>query len=125
MKMVFPRITLILLFFISTGFEEKITHDESLNILGSWEFSAPRTGDRFLRGELFFTSQEDGLKGQVRIGDQLILMRNLIYENNRVRAYIMVAGAQMDLYIKFQMDSFEATVSNTRGFIRVSGIKKQ
>ena len=125
MKMVFPRITLLLIFFLITGFEGKVTHDEPAKIIGSWEFSAPRAGDRYLKGELLFTNQKDGLKGEVRFGDQLILMRNLIYENDKVRAYIMLAGAQIDLYIRFQTDSFEGTVSNPRGYIRVSGIKKE
>jgi hypothetical protein len=125
MKMVFPRITLLFLFFLLTGFEGKVSDDELSKILGSWEFSAPRAGNRYHKGELLFTNQNDGLKGEVRFGDQLILMRNLVYENDKVRAYIMLSGAQIDLYIKFQKDSFACTVSNPRGYIRVLGVKKQ
>lgn len=124
MKMVFPRITLLFLFFLLTGFEGKVSNDEPSKILGSWEFSAPKAGDRYHKGQLLFTNQIDGLRGEVRFGDELILMRNLIYENDKVRAYIMLAGAQIDLYIKFQEDSFEGTVSNPSGYIRVSGVKK-
>ena len=125
MKMVFPRITLLFLFFLLTGFEGKVSDDELSKILGSWEFSTPRAGNRYHKGELLFTNQNDRLKGEVRFGDQLILMRNLVYENDKVRAYIMLSGAQIDLYIKFQTDSFVGTVSNPRGYIRVLGVKKQ
>ncbi len=50
-------------------------------------------------------------------------MRNLIYEDDKVRAYIMVEGQQIDIFLRFQMDSFKGTVSHPQGYIRISGIK--
>ena len=50
-------------------------------------------------------------------------MRNLIYEEDKVRAYIMFEGQQIDIFLRFQMNSFKGTVSHPQGYIRISGSK--
>ncbi len=125
MKIVIGSIAIFLLLLLSTGFIEPEGNDEPTRILGSWEFSAPKAANKYQKGTLFFTVDGGILTGAVSVEGQLIPMRKLIYENDKVRAYIMVGGTQVDLYLKFQKDSFEGTVSNPRGYLRVAGIKKE
>jgi hypothetical protein len=59
------------------------------------------------------------------LGEEIIPMRNLIFEDHKVRAYIMVQGAQVNLFLRFEADSFEGTVSNHVAFTKVAGFRKK
>jgi hypothetical protein len=50
-------------------------------------------------------------------------MRDLIYKDNKVRAHIVLEGEQIDIFLKFELDSFQGTVSHPQGYIRISGNK--
>jgi hypothetical protein len=110
---------------MSLGFRPALVNDSHAVILGSWEYSTLNQGFNFQKGVVVFSIEEGQLKGNVTIGEEVIPMRNLIFEKDRVRAYIFVKGVQVDLYLKFDMDySFEGTVSNPSGYIKVMGCKK-
>ena len=125
MKKFLLRITFFLYIFLSLGFIPGEGDDETAEILGSWEYIALNQGFNFQKGIVVFTYEGDELKGNVYIGDQMIPMRKLIFEDHKVRAYIFVNGVQVDLYLKFHLDySFEGTVSNPSGYMKVKGYKK-
>ena len=125
MKIFLLRITFFLCLFLSLGFRPDEGDKESSEILGSWEYSTVNQGFNIQKGIVVFTVEGGELKGKVTIGDQIIPMRKLIFEDTRVRAYIFINGVQVDLYLKFLMDySFEGTVSNPSGYVRVVGCKK-
>ena len=118
------RSTLILSFFLFMSFTLRVANEEHSMILGSWEYMA-QEGYSSQSGIVTFTKKDNLLVGNVIIGDQVIPMRNLVCENNRVRAYIFIAGMQVDLYLKFKLDySFEGAVSNATGYMKVDGCKK-
>ena len=118
------RSTLILCIFLFMSFTPRVTNEEHSMILGSWEYMA-QEGYGAQSGTVTFTMKDNLLLGNVIIGDQNIPMRNLVFENGRVRAYIFIAGMQVDLYLKFKPDySFEGTVSNSTGYMKVEGCKK-
>ena len=118
------RTTLVLSLFLFTSFTYGVSKDEHFSILGAWEYMPKDKGYSAQKGIVIFSLQENQLVGNVIIGDQIIPMRNLVFENDKVRAYIFIAGIQVDLYLKFKMDSFEGTVSNPTGYIKVAGSKK-
>ena len=125
MKILLLRITFFLYLFLSLAFKPIDGSEEPSEILGSWEYTALNQGFSFQKGVVVFTMEEGQLKGNVTIGDKVIPMRKLIFEDGRVRAYIFVNGIQVDLYLKFPMDySFEGTVSNASGYFKVMGCKK-
>lgn len=125
MKIFLLKITLLLCLFSTLGFRPAVVNDNHAVILGSWEYSVLNQGFHFQEGVVVFSLEEGQLKGNVTIGEKVIPMRNLIFEKDRVRAYIFVKGVQVDLYLKFDQDySFEGTVSNPSGYIKVMGCKK-
>lgn len=119
------RTTLVLSFFLFMSFTSRVTIGEHSKILGAWEYMAKDKGYSAQKGMVIFSLEDDKLIGNVLLADQIIPMRNLVFENDRVRAYIFVAGVQVDLYLKFKMDSFEGTVSNPSGYMKVAGFKKE
>lgn len=125
MKILLLRITLFLSLFLSFGFNSGEDDEAASKILGSWEYVAINQGFNFKKGIVVFSFEDGKLKGNVAIGDQVIPMRKLIFEDNKIRAYIFVNGVQVDLYLKFHLDySFEGTVSNPSGFFKVKGCKQ-
>jgi hypothetical protein len=118
------RTTLVLSLFLFMSFTFKVTNEEHSKILGAWEYMSKDKGYSAQKGLVIFSVQDGKLIGNVLLADQIIPMRNLVFENDRVRAYIFVAGVQVDLYLKFKMNSFEGTVSNPSGYIKVEGCKK-
>ena len=107
------------------SFTKSETNDEPSKILGVWEYTAQNEGSYFQKGTLVFSAEGNHLKGLVSIGDEMIPMRKLIFKDDKVRAYIFVKGIQVDLYLKFLVDySFDGTVSNPSGYIKVTGCKK-
>lgn len=125
MKILLLRITFFLGLFFSLGFIPGEGDEEPSEIIGSWEYVALNQGFNFQKGIVVFTFEGGQLKGNVKIGDQVIPMRKLIFEDDKVRAYIFVNGVQVDLYLKFLMDySFEGVVSNPSGYLKVKGCKK-
>ncbi len=113
----------LLLVFLLSGFSNIKNSDVPSKLLGSWEYIAPTIGFKYQKGALNFSYEKEVLKGSVILEDRIIPMRNLIYEDDKVRAYIMVEGQQIDIFLRFQMDSFKGTVSHPQGYIRISGIK--
>lgn len=116
----------LLVLFITTSmsFTSGKDNDENSNILGSWEYIAPSAMLGYQQGIVSFEFENNKLVGVVSLKGETYSMRKLIHEENKVRAFIIVDGSQVDLYIKFYEDSFEATVSNSYGYMRVSGHKK-
>lgn len=107
------------------SFTKRETNDEPSKILGVWEYTAQKKGAYLQKGTVVFSAEGDYLKGFVHLGDEMIPMRKLIFKDDRVRAYIFVKGIQVDLYLKFLVDhSFDGTVSNPSGYIKVTGYKK-
>ena len=110
--------------FLFMSFTPTVANEEQSMILGSWEYMA-QEGYGAQSGTVTFTVKDNVLVGNVNIGGQIIPMRNLVFENGRVRAYIFIVGIQVDLYLKFKPDySFEGTVSNSTGYMKVEGCKK-
>lgn len=125
MKIFLLKITFILCLVISLGFKPTEVNDGHAVILGSWEYSTLDQGFNFQKGIVVFSIEDGQLQGNVTLGGKVIPMRKLIFEEDRVRAYIFVNGIQVDLYLKFHLDhSFEGTVSNPSGYIKVMGCKQ-
>jgi len=125
MKITLLKITFFLCFFILMSFTNRETNDEPSKILGVWEYTAEKKGSYLQKGTVVFSAEGDYLKGFVNLGDEMIPMRKLIFRDDKVRAYIFVKGIQVDLYLKFLVDhSFDGTVSNPSGYIKVKGCKK-
>jgi len=115
--------TPILLVFLMVGFTNIKNNDVPSELLGSWEYIAPTMGFIYQKGALKFNYEKEVLTGTVILQDRIIPMRKLIYEEDKVRAYIMFEGQQIDIFLRFQMDSFKGTVSHPQGYIRISGNK--
>lgn len=125
MKILLLKITFFLSFFILMSFTKSESNDEPSKILGVWEYTAQKKGSYFQKGTVIFSAKGDYLKGFVSLGDEMIPMRKLIFKDDKVRAYIFVNGIQVDLYLKFLVDySFDGTVSNFSGYMKVTGCKK-
>lgn len=116
---IFPSLLLLLTF----GFTEIKDHDIPDSLLGSWEYDAPSVGLNYQKGLIEFSHIENELKGNVIFWNRVVPMKNLIYEENKVRAHILLEGQQIDLFLKFQEDNFQGTVSHPSGYIRISGKK--
>ena len=111
----------VLLLFLTVSFTD-INHDEgATKLLGSWNYVAPEIGLKFQKGAIEFSLEDGVFKGNVIFDDRIIPMENLIYEENKVRAYILFEGEQVDIFLKFQLDSFKGTVSHPKGYLRISG----
>ena len=115
--------TPILLVFLIAGFSNIKNNDVPSKLLGSWEYIAPIMGFKYHKGALNFTYEQDVLSGAVILEDKIIPMRKLIYEDDKVRAYIMFEGQQVDIFLRFDVNSFKGTVSHPQGYIRISGNK--
>jgi len=115
--------TPILLVFFISGFSNIKNDDVPSKLLGSWEYIAPTMGFKYHKGALEFNYDQEVLTGVVILDERIIPLRNLIYEDDKVRAYMMVEGQQIDIFLRFQKDSFQGTVSHPQGYIRISGNK--
>lgn len=115
--------TPVLLVFLVSGFNDFKKDEIPSKLLGSWEYIAPQMGFIYQKGAFKFKNEKDVLTGHVILQDRIIPMRNLIYDDDIVRAYIMFEGQQIDIFLRFQMDSFKGTVSYPQGYIRISGSK--
>ena len=113
---------LLLLFFIS-GFTDINNEEGPTKLQGSWEYATPTIGLIFQTGSIEFTYKDSVFKGNVIFDDKVIPMKNLIFEDNKVRAHIDVEGERIDIFLKFQSDTFQGTVSHPRGYLRVTGSK--
>ncbi|MGI9531365.1 hypothetical protein [Lutimonas sp.] len=111
----------VFLLFLTLSFTD-VKHDEGpTKLLGSWNYAAPEIGLKFQKGAIEFSFEEDVLKGNVMFHDRIIPMENLVYEEDKVRAHIIFEGEQIDIFLRFEMDSFKGTVSHPKGFLRISG----
>lgn len=113
----------ILFFLLLSGFGSISNEDIPAKLLGSWKYVAPTMGFKYQTGAIEFSYDEKVLNGVVILDDKILPMRNLIFENNKVRAYVMFEGQQFDIFLKFEMDSFRGTVSHPQGYLRISGNK--
>ncbi len=123
MKKLLLLSTPVLLVFLLSGFNTLKNDDVPSKILGSWEYIAPTMGFKYHKGALKFNYEQEVLTGVVILEDRIIPMRKLIYDDNKVRAYVMFEGQQIDIFLKFDKDSFKGTVSHPQGYIRISGNK--
>jgi len=123
MKKLLLLSTPVLLVFLLSGFNTLKNDDVPSKILGSWEYIAPTMGFKYHKGTLKFNYEQEVLTGVVILEDRIIPMRKLIYDDNKVRAYVMFEGQQIDIFLKFDKDSFKGTVSHPQGYIRISGNK--
>ena len=109
------------LLFLTMSFTD-VKHDEdSIKLLGSWEYLAPNIGMTFQKGAIEFSYDKDVLKGNVIFDDRIIPMENIVYDKNIVRSHIVIEGEQIDIFLKFESDSFKGTVSHPKGYLRISG----
>ncbi|MCP4882454.1 MAG: hypothetical protein GY908_01565 [Flavobacteriales bacterium] len=123
MKKLLLLSTPVLLVFLLSGFNTLKNDDVPSKILGSWEYIAPTMGFKYHKGALKFNYEQEVLTGVVILEDRIIPMRKLIYNDNKVRAYVMFEGQQIDIFLRFDKDSFKGTVSHPQGYIRISGNK--
>jgi len=119
LRVSFPSLLLLLTF----GFTEVKHNEVPSSLLGSWEYNAPSIGLKYQKGFIEISYDEDVLKGNVIFWNRVIPMENLIYEDNKLRAHVMLEGEKIDLFLKFQTDTFQGTVSHPQGYIRISGNK--
>lgn len=119
------KILIIIAIMAGFSFTSLIPNEEEMRLIGTWEYIAPSMGFGYQKGDLIFTYENDQLTGNVLLGEEIIPMRNLIFEDHKVRAYIMVQGAQVNLFLRFEEDSFEGTVSNHIAFTKVAGFRKK
>jgi hypothetical protein len=110
-----------LLLFLTLSFTD-VEHDEdSTKLLGSWEYLAPNIGMTFQKGAIEFRYEQEVLIGNVIFDDRIIPMENLVREKNIIRSHIVIEGEQIDIFLKFESDSFKGTVSHPKGYLRISG----
>ena len=110
-----------LLLFLTLSFTD-VEHDEdSTKLLGSWEYLAPNIVMTFQKGAIEFSYEQEVLIGNVIFDDRIIPMENLVREKNIVRSHIVIEGEQIDIFLKFESDSFKGTVSHPKGYLRISG----
>ena len=110
-----------LLLFLTLSFTD-VEHDEdSTKLLGSWEYLAPNIGMTFQKGAIEFRYEQEVLIGNVIFDDHIIPMENLVREKNIIRSHIVIEGEQIDIFLKFESDSFKGTVSHPKGYLRISG----
>lgn len=115
--------SLILLCFLTVSFTDVKYHEGPTGLLGSWEYMAPAISWKYQKGAIEFRFEEEVLKGKVIFNDLVIPMRNLIYEDHILRAHLIFEGSQIDVFLRFQEDSFKGTVSSPQGYMRISGCK--
>ena len=113
----------ILLCFLTLSFTNVNDHEEPAGLLGSWEYVESSTRPAYMQQQVEFSYEEEVLKGRVIFHDVVIPIRNLIYDENKLRAHIIFEGSQIDIFLRFQEDSFKGTVSNPQGYMRISGVK--
>ena len=113
----------VLLLFLTMSFTDVKNDEGPTKLLGSWEYVAPNIGFKFQKGAIEFSFEEEVLKGNVLFYDRIVPMENLIYEDNKIRAHIFIEDEQIDIFLKFQIDSFQGTVSHPNGYLRISGIR--
>ena len=106
-----------------SGFNGIKNDEVPSKLLGSWEYLAPTMGLKYHKGALKFSYEQEVLTGVVILEDRIIPMRKLIYKDDKVRAYVMFEGQQIDIFLKFDMDTFKGTVSHPQGYLRISGNK--
>lgn len=112
-----------LLLFLAFSFTEVGHNDDPAVLLGTWEYEAPSIGLKYQKGALEFIYKDDVLNGNVIFWNRVLPMRDLIYEDDKVRAHIVLEGEKIDIFLRFQSDSFQGTVSHPQGYIRISGNK--
>jgi len=111
------------LLFLTLSFTEIENDEGKTKLSGSWEYIAPDIGMIFQKGAIKFSIEQDVLKGNVIFHDRIIPMQNIIYDKDVVRAHIVFEGEQIDIFMRFQSESFKGTVSHPKGFIRITGHK--
>lgn len=114
-----------ILLVILSSFNDIETDGSSSKLLGSWEYLAPSISAKYQKGSMTFLNVDNELSGEVIFDDQTFPMKNLIYEDNKVRAHILFHGEKLDIFLRFETDSFKGTVSHPQGYIRISGSKTQ
>ena len=112
-----------LLLLLTLGFTELEHNEDPSVLLGTWEYEAPSIGLKYQKGALEFSYKDDVLNGNVIFWNRVIPMKGLIYEDNKVRAHIVMEGEKIDIFLRFQSDSFQGTVSHPNGYMRISGNK--
>lgn len=112
-------ILLVILF----GFGSIKSDESPSKLLGSWEYLAPNIGVKYQKGSITFSYVNNELKGEVVLDSEVISMKDLIYEDNKVRAHILIHGEKLDIFLRFETDSFKGTVSHPQGYLRISGSK--
>ena len=112
-----------LLLFLAFSFTEVGHNEDASVLLGTWEYEAPSIGLKYQKGALEFSYKDDVLNGNVIFWNRVIPMKDLIYEDNKVRAHIVMEGEKIDIFLRFQSDAFQGTVSHPQGYIRISGSK--
>ena len=112
-----------LLLFSTLSFTQVGYHEDPSVLLGTWEYEAPSIGLKYQKGALEFSYKDDVLNGNVIFWNRVIAMKDLIYEDNKVRAHIVMEGEKIDIFLRFQSDSFQGTVSHPNGYMRISGNK--
>lgn len=116
--------TPFLLLFLTLSFAQ-VKHDEvPMSLIGSWEYMAPNIGLKYQSGSLEFSYEEEELKGKVIFWNREIPMENVVFEDNKVRAHITLEGEQIDLFLRFESNSFKGTVSHPQGYLRITGNKR-
>lgn len=112
---------LVLLF---SSFDQIKNEEGPTELLGSWEYVAPTFGFNYQKGTLQFTYANSALYGTVIFQNKTIPIRKLVYEENKVRGYIMYEGRQVDIFLRFEEDNtFKGTVSHSQGYVRIIGNK--
>ena len=125
MKSTLLKLVLLLSLITNLSFAKPDPSEEEMKLLGTWEYLAPAAGFGYQKANLVFSYENNGLVGRVILGENSMPLRNLILEENKVRAYIMYQGSQVFLFLKFHEASFEGTVSNRIAYMRVEGYKKE
>ncbi|MCA0932241.1 hypothetical protein LCM02_07250 [Lutimonas saemankumensis] len=118
-----PVLLVILFGFKSAHTRSIIGEEVPPELLGSWEYLAPNIGLKYQRGAINFSYANNELKGVVLMNSEEIPMKGLIYEDNKVRAHILIHGEKLDIFLRFETDSFKGTVSHPQGYLRISGSK--
>lgn len=118
------KVLIIIAIASSLSFASFEPNEEESKLIGTWEYLVPSMGLGYQKGDLIFTYENNELAGNVKLGEEMIPMRNFIFEDHKVRAYIMVQGSKVNLFLRFEATSFKGTVSNDIAFMKVEGFKK-
>ena len=98
--------------------------DDSKNVIGTWEYSAPDASYEYQKGEFVFEKKGDKLTGYAMLDGYKVTLDDLKSEKNILTFNVYVEGEKVTLDLNFEKKSFSGTASYSEGELEITGKKK-